>query len=323
MPRKYWKQILSLMILSPLLAEVLSSNLSLAGFLDPLNLVLLVTLGYGIPVLLIRELAVRKKLGVQGLLLLGLAYGVYNEGIIAKTFLLTHDVPLVQFNGYGMLLGIGVPWALLITLWHALFSVLLPILYVYHFFPSASEEPWIGKRTAWVLLVAVLGAGVVNFLSLSNNGQQGSPLQLVALIAAGALLSLLALRASRPVLIQRVENSRKYVWWGVGWFAVSLAIPISVAGAGAPVLFYVAYILALVAGLAVALSRAREVSQGRLLLFGLGAQICIALWMLVTFLVALDPQKVLSSTLFLVLFFYLVFSAEGPYRSALEPPRRQ
>ncbi len=123
MPRKYWKQVLSLMILSPLLAEVLSSNVSLGAFLNPPNLFLLITLGYGIPVLIIRELAVRRQLGLQGLLLLGVAYGIYNEGFIAKTFLLACNVPLEQFNGYGMLLGIGVPWAILISSWHALFSV--------------------------------------------------------------------------------------------------------------------------------------------------------------------------------------------------------
>lgn len=310
MPRKYWKQIFSLMVLSPLLAEVLSSNVSLATFLEPVNLLLLATVGYGVPILVIREFTVRKRLGVPGLLLLGLAYGIYNEGLIAKTFLLVHGVPVPQFDGYGMALGFGVPWALLITLWHALFSVLLSILYVYHFFPAASREPWIGKRTAWVLLVAVLAVGVVNFLSLSNNGRQGSPLQLVVLLATVALLTLLALRASRPAIVLHAESSRKFVWWGVAWFAIAVAVPVSLAGLRAPVLLYYAHMLLLGAVLAGAFFKTPEVSQRRLLLFGLGAQICTALWMLSTFLVAFDLQKALGSALFLVLFFYLVFSAK-------------
>jgi hypothetical protein len=139
MARKHWKQILSLIILSPLLAEVLSSNMSLAGFLNPVNFLRLVTLGCGIPVLVTRELAVRKRLGIPGVLLLGAVCGIYNEGI--KTFLLTHDVALAQFNGYGMLFGIGVPWALMISLWHALFSVLVATQ-VPALRPGRAESAW-------------------------------------------------------------------------------------------------------------------------------------------------------------------------------------
>ncbi len=311
------------MILSPLLAEVLSSNVSLGAFLNPPNLFLLVTLGYGVPVLVIRELAVRRKLGLQGLLLLGVAYGIYNEGIIAKTFLLTRDVPLEQFSGYGMLLGIGVPWAILISSWHALFSVLLPILYVYHVFPSSIHEPWIGKRTSWVLLALILATGFVNFLSLSNNGQKGSPLQLVVLVAAGSVLSVLALRASRPEVTLQNEYSGKYVWGGVLWFAISIAVPIGIAGFHAPVLLYLAYALLLTALLGFVFSRRPEVSRDALLLFGLGAQICTAVGVLVTFLLAFDPQRVLSSVLFLVLFSYLVFSIRSSAHPPLAPSEKQ
>jgi hypothetical protein len=62
------------------LAEVLSQNVQLLTFLQPVPF-LLVTLTYGVPVLVIRELAVARKLNDMGLILLGLAYGILNEGL--------------------------------------------------------------------------------------------------------------------------------------------------------------------------------------------------------------------------------------------------
>ena len=66
------------------LAEVLSENVQLLTLVQPLPF-LLVTLTYGVPVLLIRELAVARNLNTMGLALLGLAYGILNEGVLAKT----------------------------------------------------------------------------------------------------------------------------------------------------------------------------------------------------------------------------------------------
>lgn len=36
---------------------------------------------YGVAALLIRELAVRWHLGIEGILILGIVFGIYNEGI--------------------------------------------------------------------------------------------------------------------------------------------------------------------------------------------------------------------------------------------------
>jgi hypothetical protein len=66
------------------LAEVLSENVPLLSYLQPLPF-LLVTVTYGVPVVLIRELAVARELNTIGLVLLGSAYGILNEGVLAKT----------------------------------------------------------------------------------------------------------------------------------------------------------------------------------------------------------------------------------------------
>jgi hypothetical protein len=79
---------------------VLSQNVQLFTFLQPVPF-LLVTLTYGVPVLVIRELSVARELDEVGLVVLGLAYGILNEGVLAKTLTLPDGAPLHDFAGYG------------------------------------------------------------------------------------------------------------------------------------------------------------------------------------------------------------------------------
>ena len=50
--------------------------------------------------------SLRRQLGLAGLFVLGLVYGIFNEGIIAKTFYLATNVPINKFDGYGYVLAL-------------------------------------------------------------------------------------------------------------------------------------------------------------------------------------------------------------------------
>ena len=115
--------------------------------------------------LLIREFAVRAKLGTAGIVVLGFAYGSYNEGLWAKTMIDIHHVPMSVFNEYGVIGGVDVPWALTISLYHALGSVLFPILLTHALYPAESARPWIDARVAVMLGVALLALGGFAFLA--------------------------------------------------------------------------------------------------------------------------------------------------------------
>ena len=123
------------------LAEVLSQNVQLFTFLQPVPF-LLVTLTYGVPVLVIRELSVARELDEVGLVVLGLAYGILNEGVLAKTLTLPEGAPLHDFAGYGQVGPIQGGWSVFIIVWHALHSVLYPILLTRWMFPAASGRRW-------------------------------------------------------------------------------------------------------------------------------------------------------------------------------------
>ena len=99
---------LTLLLLTTVVPELLTGSTPLYGFLNPGQLVFL-TLGYGLAILLVRELGVRLGIGLGGLILFGLAYGIFNEGLVAKTFLLDRSLPVPQYDGYGYWLGISFP----------------------------------------------------------------------------------------------------------------------------------------------------------------------------------------------------------------------
>jgi hypothetical protein len=74
---------LTLLVVAPFFGEVLSTATAPLDILLPWNLALVVGM-YGCGALPCREVAHRYGLGWPGLLLLGAAYGVYEEGLVDR-----------------------------------------------------------------------------------------------------------------------------------------------------------------------------------------------------------------------------------------------
>ena len=108
------KAILTLMIISPLLAEVLTNSTPITSLINPVSLFILF-FAYSIPILILREVSVRWKTGILGLFLMGFAYGLFNEAILAKTILLQTSVPVPTFDNFGFYLGVNFPWLIVIS----------------------------------------------------------------------------------------------------------------------------------------------------------------------------------------------------------------
>ena len=125
-------------------------------------------------VLLVRELAVRWNCGVLGLFSLGLAYSIFNEGLLAKTLILEKGLPVPQYDQYGCVLGISLPWAAGIGTWHAYASVIFPILFTHYFFPKAREKPWLSAKIALVLGLLLMLLACTAFLGTSEKGVKGT-----------------------------------------------------------------------------------------------------------------------------------------------------
>ena len=68
--RSHWKPLLALLLTTPFLTELLSDSMPAREFFRPPVLLFLATVGYGFPILLLREFAVRRHLGLAGLFVL-------------------------------------------------------------------------------------------------------------------------------------------------------------------------------------------------------------------------------------------------------------
>ena len=154
---------LVLCLTCPFMAEVLSSNVSPFVFFSMAWGLVVV---YGFPILLIREWAVRRGVSLGGILLAGFGYGLFNEGLIAKTLFLNRKVPWNLFDGHIGLGGVNWGWLLVICAYHALFSILTPMLLIERLRPQTAGQTWLSKRSAPILMAAVA------FVSLAYFGQK-------------------------------------------------------------------------------------------------------------------------------------------------------
>lgn len=139
-----------LLFLSPAVAELLSGSTPLAQFFNPLSLLLELGL-YGAGAILIRELARRRGLGWTSILILGAAYGMVEEGLQIQSFFNVHHPDLGNLAVYGRALDVNWVWAGHLTVYHAVWSITIPILLTELLFPARRAQPWLGRRGLWII----------------------------------------------------------------------------------------------------------------------------------------------------------------------------
>ncbi len=242
--------ILALLIISPFLAEVLTGSTPITLFLNPIVFLLFVTAGYGFPALIIREIFIRKSLGFFSLFVLGIAYGLWNEGLFAQTIFYPFHSPIESFGIYGLIGNVRIPFALLISFWHALYAIVYPILLVHYLFPAFAEKTWVSKKVAWGLGLASLTFGVAGFFTNLHKSEfealpgsfTGTPSHFIFLLLAGAALFALALWLPKKEVstTPHLSTTRLFLY-GVFSFCAIIVGPAIYAGLSLPVLGLCAY----------------------------------------------------------------------------------
>lgn len=275
--RERLKPTLALMALAPLLTEFLTGNYSIASLVtNPLGFLLFVTVGYGFPILLLREFAVRRGVGLLGMLPLGVAYGIVNEGFFAKTFFLSRNVPVPSFDGYGFYGGVELPWAITISTWHALFAFLFPILITETLFPESRARPWLSRKGAFTLILLTSAAALLGYFGYQPGRPLGDFVHFCQMwIVFMALIALAWFAPASPRIADLGRGSAK-AWQGVAIFTVTLVVPFVFAGMKVPVPMFLGYFFAIYGFGWVLLSPRREVSHRSLTLAALGAYLAQA-----------------------------------------------
>lgn len=146
---------------------------------------------YGLPVLLIRDAKVTWRLSTTGVFLLGVAYGILNEGILAKTLTQVHECPLPTFAPYPRTFGFNLTWATFILPWHAFFSVIFPVAITDRLFPRHECRRYLSPRLTKFVSLMVFGLFLLWFAppeKPEGNIPLDVPHLLVQMAAIGALV---------------------------------------------------------------------------------------------------------------------------------------
>jgi len=196
---------LALLLLAPSIPELLTGSTPITelvvnpfGFLVGFSLDVVL---YGSGALLIREFSVFFRKGWASVLLLGAAYGIAEEGFEVHTFFEPSGGTVGALGSYGHLFGVNWMWALSLTIFHATYSIALPILLVRLWFPEVRDQRWLGRRTT-TLLSVLYATEVVGFGAFVV-GHGPSPAALAFFIAVVSVLIGLALWAPRDLLWPR------------------------------------------------------------------------------------------------------------------------
>ena len=175
-----WRRLapaIGLALLAPLIGEYLLGNVSITAIFA---LFILAPL-YGCGALLIREGARHAGRGWPTMIVLGIAYALFEEGLVTQ-FLFNpsyHDLDL-QSAAYVPALGIGVRLTVTIIALHAIWSTCVPIALVEALVPARSDTPWLGKvGLAITGVVFLLGSAYLFYGEYTGQGFLASPPQLV------------------------------------------------------------------------------------------------------------------------------------------------
>src|SRR6266702_2891436 len=136
--------ILFLLLLTPGIPEYLSASSQITLLvLNPILFFLLLgaNIGlYGSGVILIREAMIRWKKGWASVFLLGVAYGIVEEGLALWTLFNPLAQPVGVLGFYGHWLGVNWVWTVGLLIFHSVYSIGLPIFLFGLVFPDLKSK---------------------------------------------------------------------------------------------------------------------------------------------------------------------------------------
>ena len=191
--RRIWPA-LALFFTAPLVAEFLLGNLPI----KMLPALIVLAPMYGGGALLIREVVRKTGRGWPSILLLGMAYAIFEEAFTTQSLFNPNYLKL----NLGLLtpafipsLGIGVWWTLWMFMVHGIWSISTPIALIEASVPNRARTPWLGRvGTVIVAMVFLLGSTATTLIGyrqdhfMASKAQFGGAAVVIVLLAAMAFM---------------------------------------------------------------------------------------------------------------------------------------
>lgn len=157
------KFLILLAIATPGIPEYLTGSWKLSSLIStPFHFLIFVAFNLGLyttGALLIREFTVVFRKGWVSVSILGCAYGIMEEAIALHTFFQVSGSPVGFLGTYGRFVGVDWVWAFGLMVYHAIFSITLPLMLV-----SAAFPQYKGKRVTGT--TGIVASGVIYGLTV-------------------------------------------------------------------------------------------------------------------------------------------------------------
>jgi hypothetical protein len=186
--------------------EVLTGSTKIEGYFTLGNF--LGMLFYGLQVAIIADIAARYRLGWRAIYLLGLVYGILEEGFAVMTM---ESPTSPGFSHLLRILGLNVTWTIYIMIFHATISVLASIMIIRLIWPERVSKPFL-RMKHYVVSCAVLAVIYGLFIvGVTKTYLPEASALLVLAVVCIMLLGLARVEHLRPLLSQRMHSLRFYV----------------------------------------------------------------------------------------------------------------
>jgi len=196
--------ILLFSIISYFGAEIMTGSTSVEGILKYPISAMEGMIFYGFQVSIIADISIRHKLNLGTIYLIGLIYGILEEGFALFTMESTASHTL-----WLSLIGLNITWTIYIMLFHAVITVCSTIVIVHIISKDTLREPFL-NASAYAIMVPSLGIIYYTFIQSSLMADRVPDLTslLILLLVAMIILGVTVLNERNPIL----NNFTKLRW---------------------------------------------------------------------------------------------------------------
>jgi hypothetical protein len=207
---------LALWLTAPIFGELFSGSSPLNEFINPVTFLTLALL-YGCGAILARELVIRWNKGWPSLLVLGFAYGIYEEGLLVQSFFDPSWMDLGSLAVYGRVAGVNWVWTQHLTIYHALISICASVAFVEIVYPERRGQSWAGGRWWWANWAGFLGIYLVWEAMTTYNAGVWKPITWLAVVG----LCVLARALPKPAIGAAIPVAAPaWRYWWVGFLGM-------------------------------------------------------------------------------------------------------